>query len=417
MHIDRRGCVGRLARGAALFLLAPTTPLQALPAAGFPRLMALDYRARETLREPVREHLARFDAVVLSFWRGFGEARIRTVVQDLRRRNPRVLLGQYTVINEVPGKARPDEAHYDLVQQLDKQSWWLRNKGGERVQWTQRYQAYEADLGTDASPDEDGLRWPQWKARRDVREVFSKWPALDFVFLDNVFERPRVRAVWKRGGAEEDGRVSAVAAAQRQGYADYVTELHRHLPGLPVIANTDGDLSQRELRGVFDGAFLEGLIGRSWSIETRAGWAAAMERYLAVSRHVKDRASVVLQAAGGADDFRQMRFGLTTCLMGDGYFAFGDAEGHGPPWFDEYEVKLGAPAGAAEPVAGGPAWWRRFSRGMAIVNPGPMPAVVEVPRGWARFRGHQQPHINTGEPVRELRLPPRDGVLLVRGGA
>lgn len=396
---------------AALAALAATVAPAPASAKDNPRVAAVDYRAASYVEEATRERLARFDLVVLGFWRAYGDAKLRSVVLDLRKRHPGILLGQYTAINEVQGSAGPNEAATDLVRKIDAANWWLRDARGGRVQWTSRYNNFELNLGPWAPPDEDGLRWPQWKARRDVDQVFSHWPGLDFVFIDNVFEKPRVRAVWRTGGDEQDPASAAPLA--RQGYVDYVKQLRDLMPDMRVMGNVDNDLSSPEYRGVFDGAFLEAAIGRNYSLETWRGWPALMARYRSVSRSVKDPRLVVFHVTGRADDYQAMRYGLASCLMGDGTFAYAGADDGSTPWFDEFGVELGR---ALEPAhaASGSAWMRRFARGIAIVNPGPGPAIVEVPPGFAHLAGTQDPQVNDGKPAREVTLRPRDGILLVR---
>jgi hypothetical protein len=379
-----------------------------------PRLAAVDYHVATYAQEPARARLAGFDLAILSFWRGFGAARVRGVVDDLRHRHPGMLLGQYTILNEVQGRASRNEAGYDLVEKLDRQGWWLRNAGGDRVQWTSAYGAYEANLTAGAAPDADGMRWPEWKATRDVREVFSQWPSLDFVFVDNVFERPRVRAVWRAGGREEGGDSAEFDREVRRGYVSYFNRLRSLRPGVLLIGNVDSDLSSPEYHHVLDGAFLENLIGRPWSIESRQGWPTMMHRYRSVSRQVRRPDLVIFHMTAAPTDYRLMRYGLASCLMGDGYFAFSADRGTSVPWFDEYDVELGRALGPAEPVPGGAASLRRFEHGMAVVNPGPNPVVVHLPSGYAHLRGSQDKTVNNGEPVDELPLPPRDGVILVR---
>ncbi|HET9644485.1 MAG TPA: putative glycoside hydrolase [Burkholderiaceae bacterium] len=408
----RRGVLGFL---AMLGLLPWSTCSRAgvdLPR--YPRVLGVDYKAHQYGEEAVRERLARFEVLVLGFWRGYERGRLRMLVDDLRRRNPQILIGQYALLNEVQGQAGPNEANRDMVDKLDREGWWLKNRRGDRVQWTSRYGHYEVDLTSWARPDKEGLRWPEWKVRRDVREVFTLWPRLDFVFLDNVFERPRVSALWRRDAGEEDGKSREVAAAARQGYVAYCEQLRKLMPGMRVLANVDHDLSAPEYDGIFDGAFLEELLGRPSSMETWRGWAAIMERYRTVARHVKDPRFVVFHAVGGSTDYRLMRYGLASSLMGDGLFAYNSDDGPGTPWFDEYDANLGQPLSDARAATGSTAWMREFSNGMAVVNPGPAPAVVALPRGLQRLRGRQDPAFNDGSLVRELRLLPRDGALLLK---
>jgi hypothetical protein len=405
----------RTATAALLLALASSWAGPAAWARENPRLAGVDYQVANYAQPETRERLARFDLLVLGFWRAYGKPRVAAIVDDLRRRHPGIVLGQYTALNEVPGGYEKFDANSDLVAKLDREGWWLRDAAGRKVQWTSAYNAFDVNLTAFSPPDADGLRWPEWKARRDVQAVFSQWPSLDFVFVDNVFERPRDRAVWRPGGREAAGEDAEVAAAMREGYAGYWSALRKLQPGLKVVGNVDHDLTAPEYRGApLDGAFLESLIGHRWSLESTRGWPQVMQRYRTVSRQVRDPRLVVFHVTGDPTDYRLMRFGLATCLMGEGLFAFND-NGRSPPWFDEYDVDLGAAEGAAAEVPGSSGvWMRRFRQGLVLVNPGPAPALVSVPPGYSRLKGSQAPDVNDGSPVREVRLPPRDGLLLVR---
>lgn len=379
-----------------------------------PRLAAIDYQVATYNQPAVRVRLADFDLLVLGFWRGYGAARIAPIVKDLRSRHPGIRIGQYTVLNEVPGGTRPDEANHDLIEKLDRENWWLRDDSGNKLQWTSAFNAYDVNLTAWVKPDENGMTWPQWKAQRDVKQLFAPWPSLDFVFLDNVFHAPRERAVWRAGAGLAARDDAAVAASLRRGYVSYVQALRHEVPDLPVIGNVDHDLSAPEYHHVFDGAFLESLIGRRWSIEGTRGWLAMMARYRNVSTQVRDPRLVVFHMSGSASDYRLMRYGLASCLMGDGLFAYSADDAPMPPWFDEFDVDLGPAEGGAQQAPGGDAWMRRFARGLVVVNPGPQPAVVALPPGYKHLKGTQVPEVNNGEAVRELRLAPRDGVILMR---
>jgi hypothetical protein len=414
-QMRRATALGAVLRGMAVgAVLAWSAAVGLCQARENPRLAAVDYQVQTYGDEATRARLAGFDLAILSFWRGYGAPRVTRVVDDLHHRHPGMLLGQYTALNEVQAQAKRDDANRDLVEKLDQQGWWLHDAQGERVRWTSTYGNDEVNLTSGATPDDHGLRWPQWKAERDVHQVFNQWPSLNFVFVDNVFEQPRVRAVWRAGGREEGKDSAEFAREMRRGYLSYFDRLRSLLPGVPLIGNVDSDLSSPEYHHALDGAFLENLIGRRWSIESQQGWGAMMHRYRAVSQQVRRPELVIFHMTAGANDYRLMRYGLASCLMGDGYFAFSADGSTSVPWFDEYDVDLGAAQGPAEPVVDGAATWRRFARGMAVVNPGPNPVVVHLPPGYAHIKGSQDPTVNNGEPVSELRLPPRDGVILVK---
>ncbi len=83
---------------------------------------------------------------------------------------------------------------------------------------------------------------------------------------------------------------------------------------------------------------------------------------------------------------RRMRFGLTTALMGDGYYSFesnsfdvsSEWEGR-PQWFLEFDAPLGYPRGLAASFEDG-TWRREFEGGLVVVNPTPWDVRVALDR-------------------------------------
>ena len=103
---------------------------------------------------------------------------------------------------------------------------------------------------------------------------------------------------------------------------------------------------------------------------------------------------------------QRMRFGLTTTLMGDGYFAYDmHTRWRGQHWwYAEYDAPLGYPHGAAREQRDG-TWRRVFDGGLVVVNPTTSQAEVEMD-GLAR-------DATTGRTGRTFVIPPRDGRILV----
>jgi len=102
----------------------------------------------------------------------------------------------------------------------------------------------------------------------------------------------------------------------------------------------------------------------------------------------------------------RMRFGLTTTLMGDGYFAYDlHTRWRGQRWwYPEYDAPLGYPKGAARQQADG-AWRREFDGGTVIVNPSLLDVRV-------RFAERHR-DVSTGKVDREFTIPTMDGRLLL----
>jgi hypothetical protein len=378
----------------------------AAPAQDFPRLMGMNIGAKHYDDPLYQERLARMDVVILGFYRGWnphGYAAtpadaMRKVVQALKARNPDLLVGQYTVLNEANDDPR-DAATRDLREKLHKEGWWLRDASGRRVQWTDRYGNWETNFTPWTKPDALGRRWPEWLAERNHAAYFKQVPEFDLVFLDNVMYPLRVKGDWNGDGANDDPKDAKVLAAHFAGHAAHWRRLRELMPAKLLLANVDHDLSNPEWRGVLDGAFLEGLMGERWSIESWGGWEAMMRRYRAVLANTRAPQLVGFNVHGDPKDERFFRYAYASCLLGDGYFSFTDkAAGYSSvPWFKQYEIELGK---AVSPPPDAPwrdgVWRRDFERGVALVNPTGSAKSLELRTGL------------------QVRLAAKDGIVLAR---
>jgi hypothetical protein len=125
----------------------------------------------------------------------------------------------------------------------------------------------------------------------------------------------------------------------------------------------------------------------------------------------------------GAASYRAMRFLLTLTMTHDGFFAFDEYNvtgGHQTLWwFDEFDGGgrgdgyLGRPTGSVtQPITG--VYRRDFEYGIALANTTAAPRTVQLEGGFQRLRGTQAPLINDGSATAEVRLEPRDGLILLR---
>lgn len=387
-------------------------------AESFPRLLGMNIGAKHYQAPEYQRSLAKLDIVVLGFYQGWGEEpeAMRAVVRLLKRMNPRLRVGQYGVMNELRDVPE-DHALADILGKVDNAGWWLRNESDKRVQWTQRYKAWEVNFTQLANPDADGKRYPQWLAERDDRVYHQAVPEFDFWYADNVMHRPRIRADWDGDGVNDDQDSPQILKAWREGYVDWWSRIRELSPDKMVLGNADGDLSEPEFRNQLEGVFLEGLMGKKWSIEARQGWVAMMTRYRAVKDNLREPRIVGFNVWGDPSDYRFFRYAYTSCLLDDGYFSFTDKRtGYSSvPWFDEYDFVLGK-AVSPPPLA---AWkngiWRRdFEHGVVLVNPGNRRVQIDIEAGFRHFAGAQDPAINSGKSVQKLIFSGKDGLILVR---
>jgi hypothetical protein len=393
-------------------------------AASFPRLMSMNIGAKNYQDERYLRDMARMDIVILGFHKGWqpqGYAdspslAMRRVVKELKARNPAILVGQYTILNEAYDNPN-DAASTDLRDKLNANNWWLLNAAGRKVQWTTEYAAWETNFTHWTRPDAEGSRWPQWLAERNYAVFFRDVPEFDIVFLDNVMANSRVTASFRADGRNANALEPDILAAHRTGHVEHWNRIRKLQPKALLMGNTDNDLGNAQWRDQLDGAFLEALMGENWSIERRQGWGRMMERYRAVAQNTRQPKIVAFNVAGAVDDYRLLRYAYTSCLLDDGYFSYTDkARGYSSaPWFDEYDQKLGS-ALSPPPAAAwmGGIWRRDFQNGVVLVNPTAETQKITVEPGLRRFAGKQDAAVNNGSAVGELTLGPKDGIVLRR---
>lgn len=116
---------------------------------------------------------------------------------------------------------------------------------------------------------------------------------------------------------------------------------------------------------------------------------------------------------------QHMRFGLSSALLGDGYFSYETStQGHGKLrlyWFNEYDDAgrgkgyLGYPLGNYQELLtlenSEKVFTREFENGLAVCNPTDRCIEVTLENNW---------RLVTGEEVNKIHLEPRDGQILVR---
>jgi len=389
-------------------------------ASGFPRRFATVHAKFNLENREVQTSLAKFDAVSLGLyaeWNGFASRQpILDAARALKAINPAVLVGNYSILNEAYLDTTGGWA--ERTAKLNAENWWLRTASGSMVQWTSAYGAWDINITNWSKPDANGQRYAQWAADYYDRLFFAAAPVFDFWFFDNVMSVPRDRpASWKLDGANQHSTDTDVAAAFRAGEAAEWVEARRLEPDMLLVGNADSDLSSAEYKGQLNGAFLECLTGIYWSIETWGGWAQMMGRYRAVVANLAPPQLVVFHGCGGVTDYAMFRYSLASALMGDGYFSYNsNGDLNSVVWYDEYDVKLGAPVQGPVGVAyQGGVYRRDFENGIILVNPrGNGRQTVNLGGTFRKIAGKQDPTINNGQAVTSVTLNAADGLVLTR---
>lgn len=388
----------------------------------FPKLFGMNIGKKHYDDENYQRLLSKYDMVILGFYRGWEKSRNTTIEEvtfKIKKNNPYIKIGQYTILNEFVDN-RKDEAKRDIIEKLDKESWWLVNSNNEKLQWTRKYAAFEVNFTEFTKEDESGRRFPEWLAERNYNVFFKNNVNFDIWYLDNLFYQPRVvSADWKRRGYNELSSNEQIQKAYRKGYIAYLQKAKELAPNIIFIANADNDLNYEEYKYQFQGVFLEGLMGYSWSLETWAGWEKMMERYHNVFQFLLHPKIVVFHVIGNPKDKKFFRYAYTSCLMNDGHFSFSDIneEYSSVVWFKEFDFKLGSPIEEPQTKPWKDGVYRReYENGIVYVNPSKKPFILDNEKG-LRSSSSEEEVINIKKNQssdKNIFINSKDGIILYK---
>lgn len=385
----------------------------------------------------VAANLAKLDLAILAMYTGWGggagapTSTTTSAYNAIKKLNPNILLGNYTIFQSTANAA---EQTYAASQKGPHGigDWKGYTANGSRVSDS------SMNVTLNTTPDVNGDRWPQWSAKWDWTNLLNNGPNWDIWFSDNNFYQPRVTADWDRSGTDRPDTDPTARSWWRAGQAAYYKQANtlKH-PGQMLMVNADSDLTGgpwltgttefTDYQNLIGGAFLEALIGESWSVDTWDGWAPMMAWYHGTFTNLLTPQAVMFDMhwATPNSDYQTARYGFAACLMDNGYFTISDMGQYSPNtfyWIDEFDLAGTKPKwlGTAIDPPQTAAWsrgvyMRRFAGGLALVNPkGNGPQTVTPPAGYTRLVGKQAPTINTGAAATTVTLADRDGLLLVK---
>lgn len=381
------------------------TPLQA----AHPRLSAdyprtFNFYLSWELSEATARELAKWPVVVLDMDMQVRAPQLLTLMRTL---NPRIIILAYITPQEI----RQDAANgysplrRELAAGIPEQ-WYLHNSSGARVGWWPG--TYLLNV-TSQVPVYNGQRWSDYLVNF-VNTKILRTNLWDGVFYDNAWDNITYFA-GKDIDINNDGAVDATAdASWRDGMRAIYQGTRHGAPSTILIGNGTTRAYQQDL----DGMLLENFIPGAWA-NTMATYRANQK----AGQTTLINANTANQ--GGSTNYQQMRFGLLSTLLEDGFYSYdkGDQD-HGQTWqYDEYAVNLGTPAGDSYALHNSPyyqpdVWRRDFARGVAIVNSTPMAQTVSLGGEYEKIRGTQDSSFNSGAIVSETTLNGYDGALLLK---
>jgi len=345
--------------------------------------------------EEALETLPKYDLLVLP-----AEAQIynQEFFDQARTINPDIIILAY-VPSVSWNSIWTDSLHQQLYQGI-KNEYWLRNNSGDRVSvWP----------GTTALNLNSG--WSTYLAEFVDQQILSTglW---DGVFYDEVSDN----ITWL-------GNLEVTDSQWREGYVNLLSTTRDLVGTEPIIITNGSTLS--EFQPYVNGRMFES-FPTPW--ESDGSWQTVVNNYLELEDQVGSTPPVFIintntDNTGEQDDYQKMRYGLSSTLLGGGYFSFDfGEESHAQLWYyDEYDAYLGQPLDDPEdeldPENTGwkpSVWARDFINGKILVNSTTETQTIRLDGEYEKLHGTQDPETNNGAIVSSITLPPNDGIILLR---
>ena len=377
----------------------------------YPRLA--NYYLQPHIPAEDKRELAKFDLVILDI---DSETIDMDLNSKLKQVNPDIVILAYIPSQSVNIGDLTDWAQFrrSTYKQVESNDWWLKDSESDYVYFSNTWPTIRF---VDA-----GQGWGTYLSDLAAKTIKQggEW---DGVFYDMVFGN----ISWLNNGdidLNNDGRPDSqesVNAYWRQAMGELLADTRDKIePGL-VVANIDiVDYYQRETNGVMMENFPAAWLGKN-------GWSALINKYLNELPQNNSRPQIYIINANTdnnkvMDKFRQMRYGLSSTLLGDGYYSFDEGDqNHGQVWwFDEYDVSLGQPISGAFNTGDKEAkkielglWRRDFTNGIVLVNSTNEDQVyISDKEEFEKINGIQDKMVNDGSRVNWVTVPAKDGIIL-----
>jgi len=411
--------IGALAASAGAFAFTPPS---------FPRIAGIQISAPFDYNDPTfQAEVAKQSITVLNDWPGMnpGGESMQTVVQQIKAINPNALVFLYTDSDE-QFTDPTNSAWATLINEINSMKWWLYSDKSLTSAVSSFYGngGMTINNSTNTPKNAQGQDAIDYMVNYFVANEYTPNTNIDGFFMDNVFTTPRVAGDWYRNGTVLQPSSSQAQAAIQSGYERWFSLARQLMPGKYQIGNIATWYSPGAtavpagFKGMTDGGEIEGLIGQTWSTETWDGWQGMENQYFQIMAVVNAPKLVIFDQQDNPTNYQSMRYGLTSCLMNDGYYNFtsNTSTYSGVYWFDEFNANLGQPVGATPTGAWQNGVWRRdFTNGIALVNPkGNGTQTVQLGGTFVKIKGTQAPSVNNGQTVTSVTLQDRDGIILMR---
>lgn len=350
--------------------------------------------------------LASYDLLVLP-----AEAQVynESFFRNIRKLNPDIVILAYVPTVSFNNAYWDDPLHKILKNGIQS-SWWLRD-GTTRIK----------SIWPNTSALNINSGWTNYLANFVKTEVLSTglW---DGIFFDEVNDS----ISWVTPiDTNQDGETDSAEEADQNWKNAYIELFSktRELVGDTPILITNGS-SNPLFQPYLNGRMFES-FPTPW--ESSNSWSSVTQRYLDLEKEVGYDPIFILNAdsnnTGNQNDYQKVRFGITTTLLGNGYFGYDfGTENHAQIWYyDEYDAILGEPKGSPEDLLvttnnriTPSVWERDFVQGKVLVNSTSSAQTIRLDGEYEKMHGTQDPSVNNGSIITRVVLNALDGLILFR---
>lgn len=375
-----------------------------------------NYYLKWSISEQEADQLAKWDVLILDME---NQENNPEIFSYLRKKNPKIKILAYVASEEVTNSvwnkkqlwSKMRNKLYDGIQD----SWWLKDSKNDHIVYWHYPDAWMLNMT---------MGWSDYLADFMNKEVMSSglW---DGIFYDVIFDK----VSWINNGdidINNDGikdDIDVIDNNWREGVIKLLKKTREKIGDKVIIINGD---SLDEYQSNINGRMFE-TFPTPW--EGDGSWQTSMNQYLnKLPPQNKNQQIYILNSntnnTGVMSNYKKIRFGFSSTLLGDGYFSFdfGDQDHSQLWWYDEYDAKLGKAKSTAYNLLDKndktikPGLWRRdFSNGVVVVNSTDKEQKYSFSREeFEKINGNQDRLVNDGSKINWVKIAPNDGIILFR---
>ncbi len=383
-----------------------------LPYTNYPKIAA--FYLATPINESIAKEIARYDLAILNMAAQNNPEHLKKIKEF----NPKIILLAYTSNVETLNSLLYDN-------EPSGNGIWHELNSGIREEWIiKKYTGEKVHLWKDNNLMNHYVK--SWDGKRygDYLIDFLYEKVLKTGYWDGLFfDTTSQNIAWLspdidiNNDGNKDNEV-IINQLWQEGHRYFFNKLREKI-GNSYLIVTNGDL---EIFDYANGRMFEG-FPEYWE----GGWSNQMKKYYSLGETgYWPRLNIInsdTENTGNKYDFQSMRFGLTSALLGDGYYNFesGTESRITLWWYDEYSVDLGQPTERAFNIFNHNdynfkegVWQRDFERGIVLVNSTNKPQTINLEAEYEKIHGTQDISVNDGSIINRITIPSKDGIILLR---